>query len=147
MFTVSFFTDHGCCYGSAHLYVNANACLYLQTQLLFYMGEQRRRTARRSAVFLLLSLPRRRLHCLPTSPSTVLDPTRANCCLVGKLRERNGMRTSECRAHHYCLFRSYCIPTEKGVFMRAHVNRNFFENDVVCTTLFLKTEGQKYSFL
>src|SRR4029434_3055911 len=36
-------------------------CLYLQTQLLFYIEEQRRRTARRSAVFLLLSLPRRTL--------------------------------------------------------------------------------------
>src|SRR4029434_7443268 len=58
MFTVCFFTDHGCCYGSAHLYVNANACLYLQTQLLFYMEKQRRRTARRSTVFLQLSLPR-----------------------------------------------------------------------------------------
>src|SRR4029434_4119181 len=65
------------------------ACLYLQTQLIFYIEEQRRRTARRSAVFLLLSLTRRRLHCLPTSPPTVLDPTRANCCLVGKLRERS----------------------------------------------------------
>ena len=27
------------------------------------------------------------------------------------------------------------------------VNDNFFENDVVCTMLFLKTEGGKYSFL
>ena len=34
-----------------------------------------------------------------------------------------------------------------GVFMRVHINRNFFENDLVCTMLFLKTEGQKYSFL
>ena len=34
-----------------------------------------------------------------------------------------------------------------GVFMRFDVNDNFFENDVVCTMLFLKTEGQKYSFL
>ena len=34
-----------------------------------------------------------------------------------------------------------------GVFMRVHVNRNFFENDLVCTTLFFKTEGQKYLFL
>ena len=38
-------------------------------------------------------------------------------------------------------------PSIEGIHMRAHVNRNFFENDVVCTTLFLKTEGQKYSFL
>src|SRR4029434_8930822 len=29
------------------------------------------------------------VHCLPTSPPTVLDPTRANCCLVGKLRKRS----------------------------------------------------------
>ena len=28
-----------------------------------------------------------------------------------------------------------------GVFMRFDVNHNFFENDVVCTMLFLKTEG------
>ena len=62
-------------------------CIYKHN--CFSMEEQRRRTARRSAVFLLLSLPRRRLHCLPTSPPTVLDPTRANCCLVGKLRERS----------------------------------------------------------
>ena len=34
-----------------------------------------------------------------------------------------------------------------GVFMRVDVNDNFFENDVVCTMLFLKTEGEKYSFL
>src|SRR4029434_5611535 len=61
--------------------------------------------------------------------------------------EKEVVLPDECRAHHYCLFRSYCIPPLKGVFMRAHVNRNFFENDVVCTTLFLKTEGQKYLFL
>ena len=30
-----------------------------------------------------------------------------------------------------------------GVFVRVHVNRNIFENDLVCTTLFLKTEGQE----
>ena len=35
----------------------------------------------------------------------------------------------------------------KGVFMRFDVNDNFFENDVVCTMLFLKTEGGKYLFL
>ena len=34
-----------------------------------------------------------------------------------------------------------------GVFMRFDVNDNFFENDVVCTMLFLKTEGGKYLFL
>ena len=34
-----------------------------------------------------------------------------------------------------------------GVFMRFDVNNNFFENDVVCTMLFLKTEGGKYLFL
>ena len=34
-----------------------------------------------------------------------------------------------------------------GVFMRFDVNANFFENDVACTMLFLKTEGGKYSFL
>ena len=34
-----------------------------------------------------------------------------------------------------------------GVFMWVDVNGIFFENDVVCTMLFLKTEGQKYSFL
>ena len=28
-----------------------------------------------------------------------------------------------------------------GVFMRFDVNDNFFENDIVCTMLFLKTEG------
>ena len=28
-----------------------------------------------------------------------------------------------------------------GVFMRFDVNDNFFENDAVCTMLFLKTEG------
>ena len=33
-----------------------------------------------------------------------------------------------------------------GVFMRFDVNDNFFENDVVCTMLFLKTEGGKYSY-
>src|SRR4029434_8648424 len=120
MFTVSLFTDHGCCYGSAHLYVNANACLYLQTQLLFYMEEQRRRTARRSAVFLLLSLPRRRLHCMPTSPVDGFGSDMGELLSGGKtLRKKsssrtNGMRTSECRAHHYCLFRSYCIPPYKG---------------------------------
>jgi hypothetical protein len=32
-----------------------------------------------------------------------------------------------------------------GVFMRFDVNNNFF--DVVCTMLFLKTEGGKYLFL
>ena len=31
-----------------------------------------------------------------------------------------------------------------AVFMRVDVNDNFFENDVVCTMLFLKTEGEKY---
>ena len=31
-----------------------------------------------------------------------------------------------------------------GVFRRFDVNYNFFENDVVCTMLFLKTEGGKY---
>ena len=31
-----------------------------------------------------------------------------------------------------------------GVFMHFDVNDNFFENDVVCTMLFLKTEGGKY---
>src|SRR4029434_9471512 len=35
-------------------------CLYLQTQLLFYIEEQKRITARRSAVFLQRSLSRRR---------------------------------------------------------------------------------------
>ena len=34
-----------------------------------------------------------------------------------------------------------------GVFMRFDVNYNFFENDVVCTMLFLKTEGGKYLYL
>ena len=34
-----------------------------------------------------------------------------------------------------------------GVFMRVDVNGNFFENDAVCTMLFWKTEGGKYSFL
>ena len=34
-----------------------------------------------------------------------------------------------------------------GVFMRFDVNDNFFENDVVCTMLFLKTEEGKYLFL
>ena len=34
-----------------------------------------------------------------------------------------------------------------GVFMRFDVNDNYFENNVVCTMLFLKTEGGKYSFL
>ena len=34
-----------------------------------------------------------------------------------------------------------------GVFMRVDVKDNFFENDVVCTMLFLKTEGGKYLFL
>ena len=34
-----------------------------------------------------------------------------------------------------------------GVFMRFDVNDNFFENDAVCTMLFLKTEGGKYLFL
>ena len=34
-----------------------------------------------------------------------------------------------------------------GVFMRFDVNNNFFENDIVCTMLFLKTEGGKYLFL
>ena len=34
-----------------------------------------------------------------------------------------------------------------GVFMRVDVNDNFFENDVVCMMLLLKTEGGKYSFL
>ena len=34
-----------------------------------------------------------------------------------------------------------------GVFRRFDVNYNFFENDVVCTMLFLKTEGGKYLFL
>ncbi len=34
-----------------------------------------------------------------------------------------------------------------GVFMRVDVNDNFFENDVVCTMLLLKTEGGKYPFL
>ena len=31
-----------------------------------------------------------------------------------------------------------------GVFMRVNVNIILFENELVCTTLFLKTEGQKY---
>ena len=34
-----------------------------------------------------------------------------------------------------------------SVFMQVDVNDNFFENDVVCTMLLLKTEGGKYSFL
>ena len=34
-----------------------------------------------------------------------------------------------------------------GVFMRFDVNDNFFENDDVCTMLFLRTEVGKYSFL
>ena len=34
-----------------------------------------------------------------------------------------------------------------GVFMRFDVNYNFFENDAVCTMLFLKTEGEEYLFL
>ena len=34
-----------------------------------------------------------------------------------------------------------------GVFMHFDVNNIFFENDVVCTMLFLKTEGGKYLFL
>ena len=34
-----------------------------------------------------------------------------------------------------------------GVFMRFDVNDNFFENIVVCTMLFSKTEGGKYLFL
>src|SRR4029434_9824114 len=117
------------------------------------MEEQRRRTARRSAVFLLLSLPRRR-RTLPANVATDGFGSDQGELLSGGKTSRkksssrtNGMRTSECRAHHYCLFRSYCIPPQKGVFMRVHVNRNFFENDLVCTTLFLKTEGQKYSFL
>jgi hypothetical protein len=31
-----------------------------------------------------------------------------------------------------------------GIFMRFDVNDNFFENDVACTKLFLKSEGGKY---
>ena len=34
-----------------------------------------------------------------------------------------------------------------GVFMSFDVNDNFFENDAVCTMLFLKTEGEEYLFL
>ena len=34
-----------------------------------------------------------------------------------------------------------------GIFMRVDVNCNFFENYVVCTMLFLKTEGGKFLFL
>ena len=34
-----------------------------------------------------------------------------------------------------------------GVFTHFDVNDNFLENNVVCTMLFLKTEGGKYSFL
>ena len=34
-----------------------------------------------------------------------------------------------------------------GVFMGVDVNDNFFENDVLCTTLLLKTEGGIYLFL
>jgi hypothetical protein len=33
-----------------------------------------------------------------------------------------------------------------GVFMRFDVNHNFFENDVVCTMLFSKTEGGEIRF-
>ena len=36
------------------------------------------------------------------------------------------------------------IKVLNGVFMRVDVNENFFENDVVCTMLSLKTEGGKY---
>ena len=31
--------------------------------------------------------------------------------------------------------------------MSFDVNDNFFENDAVCTMLFLKTEGEEYLFL
>ena len=41
----------------------------------------------------------------------------------------------------------YVMMALEGEFMRVDVNDNFFENDVVCTMLFLKTEGEKYSFL
>src|SRR4029434_716162 len=88
-------------------------CLYLQTQLLFYIEEQRRRTARRSAVFLLLSLPRRTLPANVAADGFGSDQGESlsgGKTLRKKLSSRtNGMRTSECRAHHYCLFRSYCI--------------------------------------
>ena len=36
------------------------------------------------------------------------------------------------------------ITALNGVFMRVDVNDNFFENDVACTTLSLKTERGKY---
>ena len=39
------------------------------------------------------------------------------------------------------------IMASDGVSMRFDVNDNFFENDVVCTMLFLKTEGGEYLFL
>src|SRR4029434_4030651 len=100
------------------------ACLYLQTQLLFYIEEQRRRTARRSAVFLQLSLSRRRyIACQRRRRRFWIKPGRTAVCWEN--------------------FETEVVLTEEW-----HEKfRNFFENDLVCTTLFLKTEEQKYSFL
>ena len=48
-------------------------------------------------------------------------------------------------SHYTATYRfGIVIMALRGVFMRVHVKRNIFENDLVCTTLFLKMEGQKY---
>src|SRR4029434_2782230 len=100
---------------SAHLYVNANACLYLQTQLLFYGGAEAKNCTEFSSLSTVFTP--KTYATLHTNVSVYGCGSDQGKLLSGGKTSRkksssrtNSMRTSECRTHHYCLFRSYCIP-------------------------------------
>ena len=105
-------------------------CLQLKIQLIYYIEEQRRMSARRR-------------HC------SCFERNRKSLVLFVVVDSEDSvwlacLYPSPYTAAHR--FGMVIIPLD-GVFMRVDVNDNFFENDVVCTMLFLKTEGGKYSFL
>ena len=91
------------------------SCLHFQIQLLYYIDEQRRRSTRRLAFLLQLSLPRRMytVHVATVDFGSDLgEPLSGRKTSRKKSSSRrNGMRTSECSGHLYCRCRSYCVPT------------------------------------
>ena len=101
-------------------------CLQLKIQLIYYIEEQRRMSA----------------HC--TSRHCSFERNRKSLVLFVVVDSEDSdwlacLYPSPYTAAHR--FGMVIIPLD-GVFMRVDVN-----DDVVCTMLFLKTEGGKYLFL
>lgn len=104
------------------------ACLHLQ-QLLYYMEEQRRRRARRH------------VYCFERKRKSLVS-------FVGVDSEDFDWLAWLYSVAYTATHRfGIVIMALDSVFMRVDINDKFFENDVVCTMLLLKTEGRKYSFL